>query len=99
VESIIHYFRFFKNITSSDEALDLAFHKKISGRFPENRGNGLKFVRQVINCEKKRGLWCRSADSEISFGKLEVAAKQLGDPANSSTSCGGTITIVVWQAS
>ena len=88
-----------KTISSSDEALDLAFHKKISGRFPENRGNGLKFVRQVINCEKQRGLWCRSMQSEISFGKLGESASKFGVSEKSETSCGGTITFIVWRTS
>lgn len=30
------------------EALTVAFTERISGRTPENRGNGLKFVRQII---------------------------------------------------
>lgn len=30
------------------DALQVAFTERISGRTPENRGNGLKFVRQVI---------------------------------------------------
>lgn len=35
-------------LTSADEALKLAFTETISGRFPEARGNGLKFVRSII---------------------------------------------------
>ena len=31
-----------------NEALRVAFTEKISGRAPENRGNGLKFVKQVV---------------------------------------------------
>lgn len=31
------------------DALQMAFTEKISGRAPENRGNGLKFVRQVVS--------------------------------------------------
>ncbi|QQS61680.1 MAG: hypothetical protein IPN70_01990 [Candidatus Moraniibacteriota bacterium] len=30
------------------DALEVAFTKKISGRAPENRGNGLKFVKNVV---------------------------------------------------
>ena len=36
------------NLKDADEALKIAFTETISGRRPEVRGNGLKFVRQVI---------------------------------------------------
>ena len=36
------------SINSDLEAVETAFTKKISGRFPEQRGNGLKFVSEVI---------------------------------------------------
>jgi hypothetical protein len=36
------------SLTSADEALKVAFTETISGRFPETRGNGLKFVRSII---------------------------------------------------
>lgn len=35
-------------LTSADEALKVAFTETISGRFPEARGNGLKFVKSII---------------------------------------------------
>lgn len=35
-------------LNSADEALKVAFTETISGRFPETRGNGLKFVRSII---------------------------------------------------
>lgn len=35
-------------LDDADEALKVAFTETISGRFPETRGNGLKFVRSVI---------------------------------------------------
>lgn len=35
-------------LASADEALKIAFTETISGRFPETRGNGLKFVRSII---------------------------------------------------
>lgn len=36
------------NLTSADEALKVAFTEIVSGRFPEARGNGLKFVKSII---------------------------------------------------
>lgn len=35
-------------LTNSEEALKVAFTETISGRYPETRGNGLKFVRSII---------------------------------------------------
>ena len=36
------------SINSDLEAVEAAFTKRISGRFPEQRGNGLKFVSEAI---------------------------------------------------
>jgi len=36
------------NLKNDQEALKTAFYERISGRAPENRGNGLKFVRESI---------------------------------------------------
>jgi hypothetical protein len=44
-ESLIHVIPDIKN---DGEALEIAFTKKISGRSPEQRGNGLKFVSETI---------------------------------------------------
>ncbi|EKD79152.1 MAG: hypothetical protein ACD_41C00152G0003 [uncultured bacterium] len=39
-------------LANDQEALETAFKEKLSGRAPENRGNGLKFVRQTIHDQK-----------------------------------------------
>jgi hypothetical protein len=36
------------SISSDTEAVETAFTKRISGRYPEQRGNGLKFVSETI---------------------------------------------------
>jgi hypothetical protein len=81
-----------KHIADEQSALELAFHKKISGRFPEQRGNGLKFVRQIVNCDKDRGIWCQSGTAEVAFGKL--GQESLSRCATTPTSAppSGTIT-------
>jgi hypothetical protein len=38
-----------KDLKSDEEALEVAFTEIISGRSPEARGNGLKFVRSVVS--------------------------------------------------
>ena len=35
-------------LTGANEALKVAFTETVSGRFPETRGNGLKFVKSII---------------------------------------------------
>ncbi len=37
------------SLHNHSEALKTAFQEKVSGRAPENRGNGLKFVRQSVH--------------------------------------------------
>ena len=50
------------------EALRVAFTEIISGRAPESRGNGLKFVRQVI-AENPISLFFLSGDAELRLKK------------------------------
>ena len=50
------------------EALRVAFTEIVSGRAPEERGNGLKFVRQVI-AENPISLFFRSGDAELRLKK------------------------------
>ncbi len=41
-----------KDVKNDTEALTVAFTQTISGRWPEKRGNGLKFVTQIIKDKK-----------------------------------------------
>jgi len=50
------------------EALRVAFTEIVSGRAPEARGNGLKFVRQVV-AENPISLFFRSGDAELRLKK------------------------------
>jgi hypothetical protein len=59
------------SLNNSQEAIEVAFEKVVSGRAPEKRGNGLKFVRSVINGDKSRGLLAFSGDGKIAFGRLQ----------------------------
>jgi len=42
------------SLRNDQEALQVAFTEKISGRAPESRGNGLKFVRENVKSRKMR---------------------------------------------
>ena len=62
-------------LTNADEALKVAFTEIISGRMPEARGNGLKFVRSVITENPftlnfqtgKAHLYLKQNDSDIAI--------------------------------
>jgi hypothetical protein len=41
------------NLKNDSEALVTAFTEKVSGRSPENRGNGLKYVKKILIATKK----------------------------------------------
>lgn len=50
------------------EALRVAFEEIISGRAPEERGNGLKFVRKVV-VSNDMNLYFKSGNAELMIGK------------------------------
>jgi hypothetical protein len=62
---------------TDQEALETAFSKVISGRSPEKRGNGLKFVRQVINGHPARGMVFLSGNGKMNIGALSHKADTL----------------------
>ena len=66
--------RVIPDLSSHRQALQIAFTKNISGRFPEQRGNGLKFVSRVIrenNWELK--FLTGNAQIIISGGKITAS--------------------------
>ena len=63
------------------EALKVAFSEIISGRAPESRGNGLKFVRQVI-ADNPIGLVFRTGNAELILKKDKADLDIHGSPSN-----------------
>lgn len=55
-------------LTSDEEALYTAFTEIISGRSPESRGNGLKFVRKIA-AENPIGLLFQTGNAELMLTK------------------------------
>jgi len=55
-------------IANGQEALKVAFFEKISGRAPEARGNGLKFVRESIK-QGENHLTFISGDAKAELNK------------------------------
>ncbi|MDR2429206.1 MAG: hypothetical protein LBD62_05300 [Candidatus Margulisbacteria bacterium] len=62
------------NIASDKNALQIAFTERVSGRSPEKRGNGLKFVAKVMTAQKwdlyfQSGTgFCEITNGNMSFG-------------------------------
>ena len=83
------------DIKSDEEALEIAFHKKLSGRSPEKRGNGLKFVRSLINGDRARGLFFTSGNAVKIFGGLENKIKTIFQ--TKKTNGVGTFIFVLFQ--
>ncbi|MEA2088611.1 MAG: hypothetical protein U9O55_02095 [Patescibacteria group bacterium] len=66
-------------LNNHKDALSIAFTKTISSRYPERRGNGLKFVKNSIE-DKKMNLVFKSGNAEININKIfkiKDAAKNL----------------------
>jgi hypothetical protein len=56
----------FPSIKSDREAVEIAFTKRVSGRSPEQRGNGLKFVSETIQ-QNKWALYFQSGSGACSI--------------------------------
>ncbi len=85
-----------KVVTNLDEesAVRKAFEERLSGRAPEKRGNGLKFVKKLITENSNNGIACRSGRGFASYGKLgENCLNILQSIPNQNF---GTITLMVW---
>lgn len=66
------------NLKTDEEALKIAFTKYISGRAPEDRGNGLKFVRDVV--------FANSLQLKFYTGNAELELNQNATELNVKTS-------------
>jgi hypothetical protein len=61
-----------KDLKNDEEALKVAFTERISGRAPENRGNGLKFVSENVESRKMHLIFISgNAKAEINE-KMEI---------------------------
>lgn len=83
------------SLQDDQAALLAAFEKNISGRAPEMRGNGLKFVKNVIAGSGKRGLACRSGAGLVAYGELGGACRE--ELSRFSSRSAGTATLIVWS--
>jgi DNA-binding Lrp family transcriptional regulator len=81
-------------IRDDQAALVTAFEKLLSGRAPERRGNGLKYVRNIITAKDRRGLACRSGGGLVDYGKLGAECRQELAAFPKSE---GTVTLIAWS--
>lgn len=76
------------------EALRVAFTERLSGRSPENRGGGLKFVRKIIS-QNNFSLFVQSGDARLRLSG--------GDPAlrisSADTPLRGTLALIEFSPS
>lgn len=75
--------------TDENDILPIAFEKVVSGRSPEQRGNGLKFVRAQILSSPLHSLVCSSGGSVYKIGNVPPPSLPLQDF--------GTITLINWS--
>lgn len=83
-------------LQTDQDALEIAFSKKISGRSPERRGNGLKFVRSIINGDPDRGLLFISGKGAMIFGGLVKPLQDLQKGLNLRPGT-GTFACILWN--
>lgn len=87
------------SLQDEQQAVEFAFSKAVSGRFPERRGNGLKFVRSVINGNLQRGLFCQSGSGIILLGGKAANIQQEMSLKIGKNTAKGTITFMRWTLS
>jgi hypothetical protein len=87
------------SIRTDQQALDAAFSRILSGRSPEKRGNGLKFVKQIINGDSKRGLIFLSGGGRMVLGNLGPAAEACVSDFPEGKTVQGTWALIMGERS
>ena len=84
-------------LKTDQDAVDIGFEKIISGRAPEKRGNGLKYVRTVINGDINHRLHFISGQGFAQFGSMKtdfglaIEKRLIGKPG------AGTLAFLGWK--
>lgn len=81
-------------VANEQDAMEKAFRERISGRTPERRGNGLKYVKNVIAERSAAGLACRSGSGQIHFGEYGELCSNVVRTISEFDY--GTITVLAW---
>lgn len=78
-----------------ESAVKKAFEERLSGRAPEKRGNGLKFVKKIILESPGRGIACRSGKGSVFYGDFgEDCFHALASVPEQDF---GTVTLISWS--
>jgi len=82
-------------LVDEQAALNAAFETIISGRSPEQRGNGLKFVKRNLSMTPGGGIACVSGAGRVFYGEQgERCGALLG---KNFIQVKGTVTLMVWR--
>jgi len=83
------------DLVNDQVAIEAAFETIISGRAPEKRGNGLKFVKKTLSTTPGGGLACISGTGRVYYGEQGERCIALLD--KHFTKVRGTITLMIWR--
>jgi len=90
-QGILHTLKRVRTELKTDEtALKVAFTEMVSGRAPENRGNGLKFVKKVV-MENLVGLYFQTGNAELDL-KRDSSDLHIRNAGNYFRGCMAVIT-------
>ena len=78
------------DLTNSSEAMNVAFTETISGRYPETRGNGLKFVKSII-VQNPFSLYFQTGNAELHL-KQDDSDLMIQETKTSINGCFAIIT-------
>lgn len=84
-----------KGIKTDQAAIETAFEKFVSGRAPEKRGNGLKYVKNTILGDADRGIACFSGSGVVQYGNWGNDCESVLKKAFATVR--GTVTLMVWR--
>ncbi|MFA5975247.1 MAG: winged helix-turn-helix domain-containing protein [Elusimicrobiota bacterium] len=87
----------YPTLANEQDALNAAFETIISGRSPERRGNGLKFVKNNLSMTPGGGVACISGTGRVFYGEQGEKCIALLD--KNFTKVKGTVTLMVWGLS
>jgi hypothetical protein len=83
------------SLGTDQQALDAAFSRILSGRSPEKRGNGLKFVKQIVNGNSRRGLLFLSGRGRMVLGTLGSMAEKIAPHPTDGKNVPGTWALLL----
>ena len=83
------------HLLNEQMALTAAFETIISGRAPEQRGNGLKFVREIIVKTPGAGIACKSGTAQVQYGEQGLRCQSLLEKNFQDVQ--GTMTLMTWR--